>query len=97
MLDRVLNLTEFCPLEIKNRILVSFLGAGMVGGLPSTGATMRTVATVRSAGDSPLSGAVHTVVFAFHSFGFGGFIRNIPLTVLSAIITSDSGSTRNHD
>ncbi|MBL4763447.1 MAG: SulP family inorganic anion transporter, partial [Gammaproteobacteria bacterium] len=60
--------------------------AGLVGGLPGAGATMRTVVNVRAGGDGPLSGVVHTAILFSAVLGLGALFENIPLTALSAVL-----------
>jgi len=60
--------------------------AGLLGGLPGAGATMRTMVNVRSGGSGPLSGVVHALVLLAIATGLGFLFENIPLAVLSGIL-----------
>ena len=60
--------------------------AGLIGGLPGAGATMRTVVNVRAGGRSPVSGALHAVILLGLVLGLGPFAEQIPHAVLSGIL-----------
>ena len=60
--------------------------AGLLGGLPGAGATMRTVVNVRAGGSGPLSGAVHALLLLAIATGLGGFFEAIPLAALAGIL-----------
>ncbi len=60
--------------------------AGLVGGLPGAGATMRTVTNIRSGGTSRASGALHAIVLLAIMLGFGGIVAYVPLAVLAGIL-----------
>ena len=62
------------------------LVAGLLGGLPNAGATMRTLVNVRSGGSTRLSGALHAVLLLLVMLGFGGVVSHIPLAVLAGIL-----------
>lgn len=62
------------------------IAAGLFGGLPSAGATMRTLVNVRAGGRSRLSGAIHSIILAAILLGFGGMVSLIPIPVLAAIL-----------
>ena len=62
--------------------------AGLFGGLPGAGATMRTVVNVRSGGKTPLSGMLHAVVLLAVVLGVGPLAGNIPHAVLAGILIS---------
>lgn len=62
------------------------LVTGLFGGLPSAGATMRTLVNLRAGGHSRLSGVVHSMVLAAILLGSGNLVSLIPLPVLSAIL-----------
>ena len=51
--------------------------AGLFGGLPGAGATMRTMVNVRAGGRTPLSGALHAVVLLSVVLGLGGIASSI--------------------
>ena len=60
--------------------------AGLFGGLPGAGATMRTVVNVRAGGKTPISGMVHSVVLLAVVLGAGKLTENIPNAVLAGIL-----------
>ncbi len=60
--------------------------AGLFGGLPGAGATMRTVINVRAGGKTPLSGMLHTLILLAIVLGAGGFAAYIPHVVLAGIL-----------
>ena len=60
--------------------------AGVFGGLPGAGATMRTVINVRSGGRTPLSGALHALVLLGLVLGLGPLAAHIPHVVLAGIL-----------
>jgi len=60
--------------------------AGLIGGLPGAGATMRTVVNVRAGGRSPVSGALHALVLLALVMGLGPLAENIPHAVLAGIL-----------
>ncbi len=62
------------------------LAAGMFGGIPGAGATMRTVVNVRAGGRTPLSGALHAIVLLGVVLGFGDAAERIPHAVLAGIL-----------
>ncbi len=60
--------------------------AGMFGGLPGAGATMRTVVNVRAGGLTPISGALHALVLLSIVLGLGSIAKYIPHVVLAGIL-----------
>ena len=60
--------------------------AGIIGGLPGAGATMRTVVNINAGGKTNLSGVIHGVVLIIILFGAGTYARLIPLPVLAGIL-----------
>ncbi|MEA5595848.1 SulP family inorganic anion transporter [Rivularia sp. UHCC 0363] len=62
------------------------LFAGLFGGLPGAGATMRTVVNVRAGGKTPISGMVHALVLLIIVLGAGKLTENIPNAVLAGIL-----------
>ncbi|MBC8338509.1 MAG: SulP family inorganic anion transporter [Rhodospirillales bacterium] len=60
--------------------------AGLIGGLPGAGATMRTVVNVRAGGRSPVSGALHALILLALVLGLGPLAENIPHAVLAGIL-----------
>lgn len=60
--------------------------AGLIGGLPGAGATMRTVVNINAGGRSNLSGVVHGLVLLVVLLGAGEYAKMIPLPVLAGIL-----------
>ena len=60
--------------------------AGVFGGLPGAGATMRTVVNVKAGGLTPISGALHAVILLVVVLGGGALAANIPKAVLAGIL-----------
>ncbi|MCK4910264.1 MAG: SulP family inorganic anion transporter [Thermodesulfovibrionales bacterium] len=60
--------------------------AGLFGGLPGAGATMRTIVNVRAGGRTHLSGAIHAVALLSVVMGAGSIVRHIPHVVLAGIL-----------
>lgn len=60
--------------------------AGLMGGIPGAGATMRTVINVRAGGRTPLSGALHAIVLLALVLGLAPLAESIPLAVLAGIL-----------
>ncbi len=60
--------------------------AGLFGGLPGAGATMRTVVNVKAGGRTPISGALHAVILLAIVLGAGSLASDIPKAVLAGIL-----------
>jgi len=60
--------------------------AGLIGGLPGAGATMRTVVNINAGGKSQFSGVVHGLILLIVLLGAGSYAKLIPLPVLSGIL-----------
>lgn len=60
--------------------------AGLIGGLPGAGATMRTVVNVRSGGETHLSGIIHSVLLLAILLALGPLASEIPMAVLAGIL-----------
>jgi SulP family sulfate permease len=60
--------------------------AGLVGGLPGAGATMRTVVNVRAGGRTRVSGALHAVILLALVLGLGPIAEKIPHAALAGIL-----------
>lgn len=60
--------------------------AGLFGGLPGAGATMRSVANIRTGGRTPISGALMALVLLAILLGLGPLAEKIPLPVLAGIL-----------
>jgi len=60
--------------------------AGLIGGLPGAGATMRTVVNINAGGQTKLSGIVHGLVLVIILLGAGAYAKLIPIPVLAGIL-----------
>jgi len=60
--------------------------AGLFGGLPGAGATMRSVINIRTGGRTPISGALHALILLAVLLGLGPLAERIPLAVLAGIL-----------
>ncbi len=60
--------------------------AGLFGGLPGAGATVRSVANVRTGGRTPISGMFHALVLVAILIAIGPLAEKIPLAVLGGIL-----------
>ena len=60
--------------------------AGIIGGLPGAGATMRTVVNIKAGGRGRLSGVVHGLGLLVVLVGAGEYAAMIPLPVLAGIL-----------
>lgn len=62
------------------------LAAGLVGGIPGAGATIRTVSNIRAGGSSPLSGMIHAVLLLAVVLGLGRYASHIPYAALAGVL-----------
>jgi len=62
------------------------LCAGLLGGIPGAGATMRTLVNIRSGGRTPISGAFHALVLLAIALGLGPLASWVPHAVLAGIL-----------
>lgn len=62
------------------------LAAGLVGGIPGAGATLRTMTNVRNGGRTPLSGVIHSAMLVLMVAGLGFAIPLIPTAALAAVL-----------
>lgn len=60
--------------------------AGLFGGLPGAGATMRTLVNIRAGGNSPLSGVTHALVLLAIVAGLGFLFEEIPQATLAGVL-----------
>ncbi len=64
------------------------IAAGLIGGLPGAGATMRTVVNVEAGGRSRLSGVVHGLFLAAVLLGLSGLVQHVPRAVLAGLLVA---------
>jgi sulfate permease, SulP family len=62
------------------------LVAGLCGGLPGAGATVRTLANLKGGGRTPLSGVIHALVLLVVVLGLGPAISYVPNAALAGIL-----------
>ena len=60
--------------------------AGVFGGLPGAGATMRTVVNIRAGGQTQISGILHALILLAIALGAGVFAKDISHAVLAGIL-----------
>ena len=60
--------------------------AGILGGLPGAGATIRTLTNIKAGGRTPLSGVVHSIVVFLIVLGLGPVLAFIPHAALAGIL-----------
>lgn len=60
--------------------------AGLIGGIPGAGATMRTVVNINAGGKGKLSGVVHGIALLVILLGAGVYAALIPIPVLAGIL-----------
>ena len=65
---------------------VGNLVAGLAGGLPGAGATVRTLANVKAGGRTPWSGMVHALVLFLVALGLGPIVAVVPHAALAGIL-----------
>lgn len=65
---------------------VGNLVAGVLGGIPGAGATMRTLVNIRAGGVTPISGMLHSLIILVIVLGAGPLVGFIPNAVLAGIL-----------
>ena len=60
--------------------------AGLFGGLPGAGATIRTLTNVKAGGRTPLSGVVHAIIVFLVVLGLGPVLAFVPHAALAGIL-----------
>jgi SulP family sulfate permease len=64
------------------------IAAGLIGGIPGAGATMRTVINVKAGGRSRLSGVIHGLFLAAVLLGLSGLVQHVPRAVLAGLLVA---------
>lgn len=85
VLDKVSNGRHNSNQELIGQGVGNFL-AGLIGGLPGAGATMRSMVNVKSGGTTYLSGVIHGLLLLAILICFGQAASLIPLSSLAAIL-----------
>jgi SulP family sulfate permease len=62
------------------------LAAGLAGGIPGAGATIRTLTNIKAGGRTALSGMIHAVVLVGVVLGLGSWVAYIPYAALAGIL-----------
>lgn len=62
------------------------LAAGLFGGIPGAGATIRTLTNVDAGGRTPLSGSFHAIILMSIVLGMGSVVSFIPFAALSGVL-----------
>lgn len=83
--DNVTNTQHDSDRELIGQGLGNIL-AGLFGGLPGAGATMRTMVNIRAGGNAPLSGVVHSLVIFSIVIGLGRYFEAIPIPLLAGLL-----------
>lgn len=65
---------------------VGNLMAGIAGGIPGAGATIRTLSNVQAGGRTALSGVIHSLVLLAVVLGLGPLVANVPMAALAGIL-----------
>ena len=60
--------------------------AGLFGGIPGAGATIRTLSNVKAGGRTPLSGMIHAVALLAVALGLGPTVGHIPHAALAGVL-----------
>ncbi len=62
------------------------LVAGLAGGIPGAGATIRTLSNIHAGGRTALSGVVHAIVLLAIVLGLGPLVAHIPYAALAGLL-----------
>jgi SulP family sulfate permease len=62
------------------------LVAGIFGGIPGAGATIRTLSNIRAGGRTPISGMFHALVLLLIALGLGPLVAYIPHAALAGVL-----------
>jgi SulP family sulfate permease len=60
--------------------------AGLFGGIPGAGATIRTLTNIKAGGRSARSGTVHALVLLAVAVGLGPVVAHVPLAALAGVL-----------
>jgi len=60
--------------------------AGLAGGIPGAGATIRTLSNVQAGGRTALSGVIHALVLLAIALGLGPIVAHIPEAALAGVL-----------
>jgi sulfate permease, SulP family len=62
------------------------LAAGLLGGIPGAGATIRTLTNIKAGGMTPLSGVIHSLALLLVVLGFGPVVAYVPHAALAGVL-----------
>jgi SulP family sulfate permease len=65
---------------------VGNLAAGLLGGIPGAGATIRTLTNIQAGGRTPLSGVIHALLLLAIAIGLGPVVGHIPEAALAGVL-----------
>ena len=65
---------------------VGNLVAGIVGGIPGAGATIRTLTNIKAGGRTPLSGIFHAILLVLIMLGLGPLVAFVPHAALAGLL-----------
>ncbi len=65
---------------------VGNLAAGLLGGIPGAGATIRTLTNIQAGGRTPLSGVMHALFLLAIAIGLGPVVSHIPQAALAGVL-----------
>ena len=64
------------------------IAAGLLGGIPGAGATMRTIVNIEAGGRTRLSGVIHGMFLAAVLLGLSGLVQHVPRSVLAGLLVA---------
>ena len=64
------------------------IAAGLIGGIPGAGATMRTVVNIEAGGRGRISGVIHGLFLAAVLLGLSGLVQHVPRAVLAGLLVA---------
>jgi SulP family sulfate permease len=64
------------------------IAAGLIGGIPGAGATMRTVINVEAGGRTRLAGVIHGLFLAAVLLGLSSLVQHVPRAVLAGLLVA---------
>ena len=64
------------------------IAAGLIGGIPGAGATMRTVINIEAGGRTRRSGVIHGLFLVAVLLGLSGLVQHVPRAVLAGLLVA---------
>lgn len=62
------------------------LAAGLMGGIPGAGATVRTLTNIQAGGRTPVSGIAHALILLAIAIGLGPIVSYVPQAALAGVL-----------